>query len=138
MTKVNRLDDVMTITLDARTWDIECTTIWEKILYVEYCSWSGHQVIELSMRTIAKKLAATMEDFAEETIYNHLKVARINLINKGIIREWDGGSWRNIKKICLTDTMKTRKLKLFGHKYSRERAKLYQTKQEVINEVKHI
>ena len=98
MTKVSRLDNVMTITMDTRTWDLECTTMWEKILYAEYCSWSGHSIIKLSVRTVAKKLAATMEDFAEETIYNHLKIARINLINKGIIKEQEERGWRNENK----------------------------------------
>lgn len=134
MTKVNRLDNVMTTTMDTRTWDLECTTIWEKILYAEYCSWSGHSIIKLSMSTIAKKLASTMEDYAEKTIYEHLKVARISLINKGIIKEHEEKGWRNTKKIYLTDTMKTRKLKMYGKIYSRQRAKLYRIKDEEVLE----
>ena len=131
MDKVKRFDDVMTITLDARTWDLECTNIWEKILYAEYCSWSGHSIIKLSMNTIAKKLAATQTDFAQKTIFEHLKVARKSLINKGIIKEYEGTAWRNTKLIYLTDTSKTRKLKLFGVRYSKQRASLYAIKDEI-------
>ena len=124
-TKVKRLDDVMTITLDARTWDVECTTIWEKILYVEYCSWAGHEIIDLSLSTIAKKLSLTMTDYSERTIFEYLREARKNLILNNIFKVSEKRGFRNTKLITLMDTFKTRMLKMFIDKYSKERKKLY-------------
>lgn len=123
---MSRIGDVYTSQFDVATWDLECDSVWEKILYIEYCTWAGFSKatkggIELSINTISRKLAKTMNDFAEATIYNNLKIARKSLELKGIIKEVMSKGYRGTKKVWLNDCQNSRNQKRWKHIYAKRR-----------------
>ena len=128
---IKRMGITQTATIDVATWDLECETIWEKILYIEYCTWAGKRNIHLSLKNIARKLACTMTDFAESTINKELKKARKALEEKGIIKDTGKAGYCNTKIVELHDVANSMKQKRFKENYSKYRYKnLYQIKAE--------
>lgn len=133
---MSRIGDVYTGVFDIATWDLECDTVWEKILYIEYCSWAGFSRadkggIELSIKTISKKLAKTMIGFQEATIYNNLKEARKSLELKGIIKDTNFCGYRGTKKVWLNDCQNSRNKKRWKSVYAKRRFhELYEVKFE--------
>lgn len=121
--KITRFDDLMTTVLDTRTMD-RLNSMWELVLYAEYCSWAGFGKIELSLRTIAKKLAKQY-CFAEKTIYDNLKEAKRALLDKGIISYDETKGYRGAKKVILRDTHTSRSAGKYANVYGKERKELY-------------
>lgn len=127
---VKRLGEVYTAAFDVATWDLDCETVWEKICYIEYCTWAGKSIkgqkgIDLSVATISKKLSATMTEYSYYTICKNLSIARKSLEEKGVIRLTSNHGYRGTHKYWLNDTQRSRKLGRWSGKYSKSRPELY-------------
>lgn len=124
-----RKGDVHTAAVIVPVWDLVDMTVWERILYVEYCTWSGYSDrngIAFSERVLSEKFSTIVgEKRGDRISRDTIRKARKGLEEKGVIEIVKAKDNKRI--VYLTDDELCRKKEWFRTKTEKERGLLLKT-----------
>ena len=121
-----RKSDIHTAAVVVPVWDLVDMSIWERILYVEYCTWAGYSDkngIAFSERVLSEKFSTIIGNKKGKRISrDSIRKARSGLEEKGVIEIVKAKNNRRI--VYLTDDEICRKKGWYRTRTEKERGAL--------------